>query len=193
MFDLHHLPGADLHEQNAVIHRRHILTLIPTLISAGLVCAIPIGIYMYLMAMQPDVLSSEISRAVFIMSASAFFLFGWLFSFILFMEYWLDVFIVTERRIIDIDQIGLFGHTVSELRLYRIQDVTAQSRGILQSIFSYGDIFIQTAAETERFHFAKMPYPNKIAKEIMELAESDRKVNLASAVEEISETSAGKK
>lgn len=190
MIDLRHLPGADLHEQNAAIHRRHIFTLIPAIFVMGLVVLIPVGGYAYLKLMQPELIASNTNLALFILAASAFFLFGWLFSFVMFMDYWLDVFILTEKRLIDIDQTGLFSRTVAELRLYRIQDVTAQVKGFWQAIFDYGSVFIQTAGEIERFHFEKVPHPNKLAKDILELAEADRKDNLSAAVEEISEQKA---
>ncbi len=193
MIDLHHLPGADLHEQNAAIHRRHVFTLIPVLVVLILIVGIPVASYLWLQATQPALLAVGANKALFVLGGSAFFLFGWIFAFVMFMDYWLDVFIVTEKRIIDIDQTGIFSRTVSELRLYRIQDVTAQVKGIWQSMFDYGEVFIQTAGEVERFHFENIPHPNRLAKEILELAEADRKENLAAAVEEISEQKAVEK
>lgn len=186
MIDLRHLPGADLHEHQANIHRRHFFTLIPVLSMFLFVCAIPFGTYYWFQQVQPEVLSTELYKTLLILGGSSFFLFGWIFCFVMFMDYWLDIFIITEKRIIDIDQTGIFSRTVSELRLNRIQDVTAQVKGFWQSMFDYGDVYIQTAGEIERFHFENIPHPNHLAKEILELVEIDRKTNLSDTVEELS-------
>jgi hypothetical protein len=42
------------------------------------------------------------------LGVSIFFLYGLLFLFQLFLDYWLDVFILTDKRILDIEQKGLF-------------------------------------------------------------------------------------
>jgi uncharacterized membrane protein YdbT with pleckstrin-like domain len=187
MIDLRHLPGADLHEQQAEIHRRHVLSLVPNILITALIVSIPLGTYAWLSLAQPDILASETHLVLFVLAASAFFLFGWVFCFVMFMDYWLDVFILTEKRLIDIDQTGLFSRTVSELRLYRIQDVTAEIRGFWQSMFDFGSVYIQTAGEKERFDFQNVAHPNALAKKILELAEADRRNNLEAAVEEFSE------
>ncbi len=184
MLDLHHLPGSDLQEQKVMYFRRHLITLLPVVISLIFVFAIPPGLYLGLTYFKPELFQDSAYFTLFILAASAFFLFGLLFVFQMFVEYWLDVFILTERRILDIEQTGLFNRTVSELRLYRTQDVTAEVKGMLHSLLDYGNVFIQTAGEMERFHFEDIAHPNHVAKLILELSEDDRKQQLDVAVEE---------
>jgi len=145
---------------------------------------IPPASYIFLRLVYPVFFDTPAYVALATMGVSTFFLFSWLFVFQYFVEYWLDVFILTDKRILDIDQKGLFGRTVSELRLYRTQDVTAEIKGFWRTMFDYGDIFIQTAGEMERFHFECVAHPNRIAKMILELAETDRKEHLEETVEE---------
>ncbi len=91
--------------------------------------------------------------------------------FIITTLYYLNIHIITNERIVDIDQPALLKHTVSELHLNQMQDVTAEVHGLLENIFNYGDVYIQTAGETERFVFNKIPNPTKVTKIILDLYE----------------------
>jgi uncharacterized membrane protein YdbT with pleckstrin-like domain len=189
MIDLHHLPGSSVSDEtNVTVYRRHWLTLLPTVTSGVLLFLVPPGSYLALSFLKPVFLENSTFITLYIIGMSLFFLFGLLFIFQTFMEYWLDVFIVTDKRLIDIDQTGLFSRTVSELRMYRTQDVTAEVKGFLHSMFDYGDVFVQTAGEHERFHFKDVPNPNLVAKNIMDYAEADRKEHLEETVEEFGMT-----
>lgn len=184
MLDLHHLPGSDLQETQVYTYRAHPITLLPLIFTIIFLIAIPPGIYASFTAFQPELLSDPGHMTLFILGTSIFFLFGSLFIYQMFIDYWLDVCIVTDKRILDIEQQGLFSRTVSELRLFRVQDVTAEIKGFWKTMFNYGDVFIQTAAEKERFEFIGIPHPNEVAKMILDLAEEDRKDQLGEAVEE---------
>lgn len=184
MLYLNHLPGSDLHEKEIHLLRRHPITLLPLVFVTLLLIALPPAAYVIAQFVQPELLQNQNTLTLYVLGASMFFLFGWMFLFQRFIEYWLDVLIVTDKRILDIDQSGLFSRTVSELRLYRTQDVTSEIRGFWHTVFDYGDIYVQTAAEVERFHMQDIAHPNRVAKMILELAEQDRKGHLEETVEE---------
>jgi len=184
MLDVHHLPGSDLHESKIWTYRRHPITILSLFFITAMVFVLPIAGYIVLDFLYPGLFDVEANLALYVFVASIFFLCGWLFCFQMFIEYWLDVFIVTDKRVLDIDQKGLFDRTVSELRLYRVQDVTAQIKGVLHTVLDYGTVFIQTAGEQERFHFEDIPHPNQIAKNILEMSEIDRREHLEEAVED---------
>lgn len=184
MLYLNHLPGSDLHEKEVHLLRRHPVTLLSLVFITLLLLALPPGAFFLAQLIQPELLQDPNIVTLYVLGSSIFFLFGWMFLFQRFIEYWLDVLIITDKRILDIDQSGLFSRTVSELRLYRTQDVTAEIKGFWHTIFDFGDIYVQTAAEVERFHMQDIAHPNKVAKMILELAEEDRKGHLDEAVEE---------
>lgn len=99
----------------------------------------------------------------------------WIFFFSQFTDYYLDINIVTNDRIIDINQKGLFGRSIAELDLTRVQDVHSEIKGIIPTLLSYGSVEIQTAANEENFHFEQVPHPHKVRQRILELAALDRK------------------
>ena len=62
-----------------------------------------------------------------------------------------DTWIITSRRIIDIEQQGLFSRHVAEIPLSRVQDITIEVNGILETLLRFGTIRIQTAGERDFF------------------------------------------
>lgn len=72
-----------------------------------------------------------------------------LFLFLFWMDYYLDMWIITDRRIIAIEQKGLFRREVAEILLPRVQDVTIEISGIIETFLKFGTIKIQTAGERE--------------------------------------------
>lgn len=184
MIDLRHLPNPVPDEKLIFLLRRHPITVLPLAIVTLVLLASPLGIEWYVQTHRPDILETPSVLAPAILLGSIFFLFAWLFLFQYFMDYYLDTWIVTTRRIINIEQSGLFHRTMSELRLYRIQDVTAAVNGFWATIFNYGEVEIQTAGEKQRFLFEQVSDPNNISKVIIELSEADRREHLDEAVEE---------
>lgn len=93
----------------------------------------------------------------------------WIIAFYHLMMYTLNTVIVTDKRIIDRDQLGFFDRKVSELHIYRIQDVTVSTKGILPTMLGYGDVMVQTAGVEPSFVFHQMPNPEEIKTEIMKV------------------------
>jgi hypothetical protein len=90
---------------------------------------------------------------------------------ILWVMYYLSKQIITNERIVDITQRSLIHRTVSELHLNSIEDVTAETQGLASTFLDYGNVYVQTAAETERFVFDNVPNPGLVEKTILDLYE----------------------
>jgi uncharacterized membrane protein YdbT with pleckstrin-like domain len=185
MLDIKHLPGSIPSEQTKLILRRHWITLISLSFSFIIVLILPVATIMAIQYGAPTFFDDPVKTTLLILGLSIFFLYAWLFLFQHYIDYHLDIWIVTDRRILNIEQHGLFSRTVSELRLHRVQDVTAEVRGFFHTMLDFGNVHIQTAGEKQRFVFEEIPHPNQVAKIILEMAEKDRKDDLTDAVEEI--------
>ena len=98
------------------------------------------------------------------------------------------LWIITNKRIINIEQKGLFSREISELELDKIQDVSADIIGIIPTFLGYGDIYIQTAGETEKFIFKNIPDPYGVKDLIMGLEKNnERRVEKEKAMSEARE------
>lgn len=106
---------------------------------------------------------------LFFFLASLWYLLLWAGLFYSLTMYTLDVWIVTNKRIIDSTQHGFFNRTVSELHLNRIQDISVNVRGVIETFLHFGDLHIQTAGTEERFKALQIPNPGRVKDEIMKL------------------------
>lgn len=71
----------------------------------------------------------------------------WLSFFVSWTKYYLDVWYVTEKRIIIVDQKKLFDRVISNVRFDKIQDVTIDVNGFLPTMLGFGTVKVQTAGE----------------------------------------------
>lgn len=118
-----------------------------------------------------DQFSQDLFKVILILSLGAYYLFIWLFFFHSWLDYYLDIWIITDKRIIDIDQRGLFSRVIAEHNLSRIQDVSSEIHGILPTLFHFGNVKVQTAGEEQLFIFENVPHPRELSREIHELVE----------------------
>ncbi len=86
-----------------------------------------------------------------------------------FLTWFFNVNIITDERIIDIDFFNLIYKRVSDTNIDKIQDVTYTMGGVARTLFNYGDVFVQTAAEVPNFDFLAVPNPDKVAKILQDL------------------------
>lgn len=78
----------------------------------------------------------------------------------------LDLFIVTDSRLIGIDQVGPLTRRVTECGLDQVQEVNAEVSGIFQTLFRYGHINIHTASETSDMVVRYAPNPIETANKL---------------------------
>ncbi len=84
-------------------------------------------------------------------------------------EWYLDLWIITDRRIISIDQKRLFSRQVGSFRLERLQDMNIEINGIIATFLNYGNVEAQTASGSEEeFQAKNLPDPRGIKALILE-------------------------
>jgi hypothetical protein len=106
---------------------------------------------------------------LFIFSYATIFLLSWIAFFVFWTDYYLDTLIVTNKRLLDIEQRGFFNREISILRLDKIQDITVTIKGVLATFIDFGSLHIQTAGEQREFVVRDIPNPNKVRKIIYDL------------------------
>ena len=96
---------------------------------------------------------------------------GLLVGLILFFPSWIgwyySVFIVTDQRLIQITQKGLFHRSVVDLGLQQIQMVNYQIAGLQQTMLGFGTIMMQTYVGDLVIH--DIHHPAKIQKRILHI------------------------
>ena len=168
------------YEKIEYILHRHPITFVPVAALFIILLAVPVAVYFLINSLFPTILAHPLIYPPAVLAASVYYLSIYLFFYGEFIDFYLDLWIVTSDRIIDIEQHGLFSRIISEMDLYRTQDVTVNIKGFIPTIFNYGTVNVKTAAADVDIIFSNIPDPNKIRQALIHLAEQDRKYHHAS-------------
>lgn len=85
------------------------------------------------------------------------------------LNWYFNVGILTNKRLIDIDFSGILYREVTTARLDKIEDITIKSGGYFGSLFDFGSIYIQTAGMENYIEFNDIPYPSLVVEKINKL------------------------
>jgi len=135
MLSLYRLPNSLPDEKIIKVIRRDLFILIKKVDILILLVLLPLFFFYAITLNLPDLLTGNISLPIIILIISAYFLFLWLFFLFSFIDYYLDFWIVTNERIIDVQQNGFFSRIISEQKLDKIQDVTSEVHGMMATYF----------------------------------------------------------
>lgn len=88
---------------------------------------------------------------------------AWIVAGLWFLRSWLvwslNTMVITNQRLIDIDQRGIWSREISEAPLEVIQDIRTAQKGPSAHLFDYGTIKVQTASHDEHFELTHVRHP----------------------------------
>lgn len=165
-------PGQFPDEKMVFLIRRHWSRIAKYIARLVLAHFIPIIVFVFLFfLLEWEIPNQGPFYVAMVMLTSLFYLSVWLFYIYEFIDYHLDIWVLTDKRIVSIEQSGLFKHTVSELNINKIQDVTTEMKGKVQTFMNFGNVYVQTASEKQRFIFEEVAHPSEVARQIIHAAE----------------------
>lgn len=139
-------------ERVKTLARRHIVTLLPRLFLALLLIVLPFFFLFPLFALGP------LGVALFIVLFGC----GAVLAVRSLLLWDADVLIITNHRVVDVDQRGVFTRMVSEAPLGSIQDVSWMAKGFLESLFRMGTLRIQLASGTSTIEAKRISHPKAL-------------------------------
>lgn len=157
-------------ESTVLSFRRHWIRLVTQAGATILAGALPFMLYGYLLyagLVPPGLRSAH----VFAFAGAWWLLIVWMALSIVCTDYFLDMWVVTNRRVISVEQIGLFDRNISTWGIERIEEVVVRVDGFLATMLGYGSLEIKTAGNTgqhAKAHF--VPNPGQIREVIMSQA-----------------------
>lgn len=184
MFHLKKLPYRRKDEKIIFFLHRHWLVLVKIFLVYLFLALLPIGLRWMWRGEPGSWFHGELAELILNLLFFSYYLFWWMLFYRAWLDYFLDTWIVTTYRVINIEQRGLFNRFIAEHKLYRIQDVVSKQKGFLPTLFNYGEIHIQTAGAEKTVVFEQVPRPHEIARQIIRLIEW-RKKELARSGKEI--------
>lgn len=155
--------------------RRHGVTFLPYIFLFLILICIPVVAYFLFEAAFTNTLQGPAATPILILIGSSYYLALALFFYSFFVEFYLDYWILTNDRLVDVRQISLFARTVAEVDLYQIQDVSSEVKGLFPTIFNYGNVYLQTAGPVPKFILMNVPAPDRLRQQILDLSSEDKK------------------
>lgn len=151
-------------EPKELIYRRHPVNLAgPIAISVFMLIMI---IFFTVFLLTSDIIEANLYlpyivlySGVFIFLAISYFFMNWMF-------WYLDVWIIANGKLIDSQLVTFFVRKRAELDLKQIQDIRFTIPGTLATIFSCGNILIQSAAKESNFRLMFIPNPRQAVQDI---------------------------
>jgi len=158
-------------ENVLAVLRRHKLVLGIKLLKAAGVALFPF-LVLIVFIIWPVLPDDTTFALIFWYFSSLFWLAAWCWGFLIWLEWYLDIWVLTDQRVISIDQRHLFDRQVLSCNMDKIQSVTTTAAGTLPTFFHYGNVEIKTAGETSNLTFGQIPLPQQIQDKILQAHQS---------------------
>lgn len=150
-------------EQVLTVVRKHWFIIFIEFFSIGFVALIPL-VGFWGVPFIPKEITATLSWSeiipILVFGYASWLVFAAMAAAMAWTHYFLDLWIITDRRIIVIEQIHFFHRKSSSFRLERLQDVKVSIRGIIATFLNFGTIRAQTASAAEsNFKTSGLPDP----------------------------------
>jgi hypothetical protein len=158
-------------EKIFVVARQHFILFLKNVFLIILLTVLPF-IFILILSQTLFSLNSTnniILRDVFYLAVCIYFLTELNFFMANWISYYYNILIVTDERLVEITQDGLFNRNINELSFERVQDISCHTHGFLSTLFNAGDIEVQTGASQPNFHLKNIPLAQDVTGIIGEL------------------------
>ena len=162
-------------EQILLVVRKHWFILLRDSIAPLLLFIVPVSLYF---VAEPIVFANPIfahlqhKNEVVFFFISLWALLTWMMLFFIWTDYYLDMWTITDRRIIAIDQQGFFKRNIASFRYERLQDINIEINGFIATMLDFGDIHAQTAGHDVDFRIAGVSNPRRVKALILEAVDA---------------------
>ena len=162
-------------EKIVLLLRRHPITNIPWILLVILLVFTPFFIKPLI---SLDFIPGNYQLILFL----CWYLFTFAFAFERFLNWFFNVSILTDERVIDIDFPALLYRDITEAKIDKIQDVNIKTGGYVRSLFNFGDVVVQTAGAVPEICFEAVPDPQRVSQVINQLLYEEEQEKLEGRV-----------
>jgi len=151
------------HDERKLLEvRKHWFVIFNDILIVCFFLFLPVIIFAVISATSINFIFPGSETVLFIFLYMAWMFVCWTVFFFLWTDYYLDVWIITDQKMVDVDQIGLFKREISTLQLDKIQDVTIEVHGLMPTLLHFGTLHVQTAGEQREFVIKNIAQPQKV-------------------------------
>lgn len=182
-----HFPGKHEGDKIVLYVRKHWIKYVLVSLLSAVLFLIPVVALVAYLINQP-VTDSHTAEIVTI-SIGIFLLIVMGLILQSFVDFYLDLFVVLEDRIVFVRQNGFFNQQIDEANIWDIDEVGVDIKGILKSSLGYGDLIVHTGNDEAILTVDGIPDPAQVGREIMRLHKEHAKPGESkSEIDEIKET-----
>jgi hypothetical protein len=159
----------DLEQNEHVLRevRRHLIVFYARVLFLVALLLVPLFLSPLLVLLINKAAGGSAGSIVFGFFYVLWLLIVWVIFFLQWTDYYLDLWIITNKRIFDIEQNGVFTREVSVFRLENLQDITIEVSGFIATLLKYGTVHIHTAGESHDFTIKDAARPVEVKNIIM--------------------------
>lgn len=156
-------------QKNEFVHsfcRKHWIVLVPHLIGAIFIIGLPV---IFLLFTPRDAILSLVSPITYRIIAGLVFIGMTYFFhclFIRFFNYYLQVIIITNFRVVQLDQTLFFNRNRDSIDIPEIQDIVIQQSGIFKTVLNYGELIITLSSAHSSKMLTCVPNPEYFFRKI---------------------------
>lgn len=165
----------DTNEKILFSVRRHWFIMAQRVFLLLIALILPIMGFLSLNVFFPDIVNTvENVWALEAFAISLWALLLWIIFFVEYTDFYFDVWHITNERIVDVEQHGLFHREVSSVYFEKVQDVTMETKGFIASVLKFGDLHVQTAGGAREIILKGTSNPHEAKRILLEQYEAAR-------------------
>lgn len=165
--------------------RKHWFNIFNSILISFIAALVPIFLYSIFSALPLDlkIISDKNITVLFLFLYTIWILMVWIYAFISWTNYYLDVWILTNKNLIDVEQKDIFHREIATMRLSKIQDIKSEVKGLIQTFFNFGSLTVQTSGLDKEFVIHGIENPNHVREQIEKILTQfhDENVNFSTS------------
>lgn len=148
--------------------RQHLVVMVPSVLLIGVLVILPL--LAWPMLIGTNALPFTIPANYIIVLTFFWYVVAMGFALASFMRWFFNIYLVSNKRIVDIDFVHMLYKMFSATYLSRIEDISYAQSGFLMTMLDYGNVYIQTAGTEKNFEFLNIPHPQSVVDTITRVA-----------------------
>lgn len=153
--------------------RQHPIVNIPWILASLIASILPV-VFIQLDTIFNAGFFSNIPNSLLIAGLIIYYLLILGYAIEQFLHWYFNIYIVTNKHIVDVDFDSLLYRKITEINLTDIESVNNKIVGIFASLFNFGNVNVETAATRQAVVFIKVPRPDFVADTIQDLIAAAR-------------------
>ncbi len=157
-------------EQIELLLRQHFITNIPWIFFAIIAAIIPFIIF-NLRALIGLSFLSFVPSQFLLATLTLWYLLISAYVIENFLHWYFNIYIVTNTHLVDIDFDNILSRKVTEIHIGDVESAAANIKGLIASLFNFGDVVVETAAKKQEIGFLNVPFPDRVSDRINDIKE----------------------